>query len=144
MEVPMGITGDTPLLVAAKDNDMTTLFSLIQKGANINAVDNWGRTALIWAARLGLYDTTAMLIEAGADLEIKDKSGSNAYEWAAEMGHDSCAKSLLDAGSPFMKTFENGNAALKMSRISPEHELKKAFEMERKEGGGWGKNVKSV
>ena len=47
---------------------------LIRAGADVNAVDNDGRTALIWAARSGFVRSVTALINAKADLTPVTKS----------------------------------------------------------------------
>jgi hypothetical protein len=60
---------------------------LLAKGANINATDEEGRTALIWAAIAGDVPTVKVLLDHGADLTIKDKGGKTALQAATEKKH---------------------------------------------------------
>lgn len=50
---------------------------LIDAGANIEAKDEYGATALHWASHNGHYDIAKLLIDAGADIEAEIKSGGN-------------------------------------------------------------------
>ena len=44
-------------------------------GADPDAVDNNGSTALFYAATLGHTDATEFLVQAGADSMVKDRKG---------------------------------------------------------------------
>ena len=50
-EATTGIGPD--LMTAARSGNVAAVKALISKGANVNAVDGWGRTPLIYAARNG-------------------------------------------------------------------------------------------
>jgi ankyrin repeat protein len=56
---------------------------LISRGAEIDASDDRGRTALMMAAELGHAEVAAMLIGRGADRTIRDNSGKSALDLAA-------------------------------------------------------------
>jgi ankyrin repeat protein len=63
--------GRTPLMAAARVGGMTTLITLLmKKGANINAVDNAGATALSLAITRGQQRNAMFLIEKGADVTV--------------------------------------------------------------------------
>ncbi|MBS1794021.1 MAG: ankyrin repeat domain-containing protein [Acidobacteria bacterium] len=51
---------------------------LIKKGADIDAIDKWGETALIENARLGRYEYVKLLIDNGANLNITNGKGATA------------------------------------------------------------------
>jgi len=51
---------------------------LIEKGADVNAKDSVGRTALLIAAGAGQTETVALLIKKGSDVRAKDISGNTA------------------------------------------------------------------
>lgn len=59
---------------------------LIEKGANINAQDNEGRTPLHDAILSGFKDLAELLVRKGADYNIVDKSSKSAREIAYETG----------------------------------------------------------
>jgi ankyrin repeat protein len=54
---------------------------LLDLGADINAVDDDGMTALIRAARCGHETLVKMLLSRGADPTVKDKKGWTANKW---------------------------------------------------------------
>ena len=51
---------------AAKKGDISSLTALIKAGVDVNTVDKYGRTALMYAAHKGQMDAVKLLKEAGA------------------------------------------------------------------------------
>lgn len=70
----------TPLLLAAKQGYTKIMHLLIEYGANINHVDYYGSTSLMWTSSSPNFEATKLLIEAGANINDQDKSG-----WSALM-----------------------------------------------------------
>jgi ankyrin repeat protein len=56
---------------------------LISHGAEIDAADDRGRTALMMAAELGHAEVATVLIKRGADQAVRDKGGKSALDLAA-------------------------------------------------------------
>src|SRR5438105_11455478 len=71
------------LLEAAKKRDTAQVQKLLGSGANPNAKDKNGWTALIWAASSGSTDNVRALVAKGADVNAKDKTGWTAVMSAA-------------------------------------------------------------
>jgi ankyrin repeat protein len=67
--------------------------SLVAAGADVNAVDHFGYTPLLYAAiiDLGDFETAITLLTTGADLNIKDKKGKTALAHAQEFPYTSAA-----------------------------------------------------
>ncbi|KAL4722752.1 hypothetical protein ACLX1H_009987 [Fusarium chlamydosporum] len=70
------VLGMTPLMVASASCNTDAIQALLEGGANVNALDNDGLTALArvgetaeGSAILGLYDSAKMLLDAGATLK---------------------------------------------------------------------------
>ena len=57
---------------------------LLAKGADVNAVDDQGNTALMLAANAGEFQIVASLIDAGANVNAKNKEGLTALGLARE------------------------------------------------------------
>lgn len=71
----------------------------IARGADINAVDDKGRSPLMLAAALGLRDVCAELLSAGADPTVIDGVGNDALRLAQSAGHMNVIE-LLPADFP--------------------------------------------
>ena len=78
--------GMTALMFAASFGRTETMNILIEAGAD-DAIDNYGKTALIIAASAKIYNADATinaLIEAGSYVKQKDNSGKTALDYARE------------------------------------------------------------
>lgn len=69
--------------MSAKGN-LEGVTEAINAGADVDAKDDDGMTALIFAARNSGAETVSTLIEAGANVHIKDNNGKTAYDYALE------------------------------------------------------------
>ncbi|CAI6101215.1 unnamed protein product [Clonostachys chloroleuca] len=90
--------GRTPLLWAADRGHEETLGMLLDKGANINAVDNRKMTALHLAIKGGHRGVISVLIQKGARVDLKDDSGSTPLVMAIKSGSKDVTKLLLGSG----------------------------------------------
>ena len=79
---------------------------LIEAGANINAIDHEGRTALM---RSLFTEVAKILIEDGADVDAKDNDGRTALMMAETVER---AKLLIEAGADTDVVDKKGNTAL--------------------------------
>jgi hypothetical protein len=66
-------------LAAAKKGDTKRVQALLKAGAELEAKDRDGRTALMLAAQFGRADTVRLLLVQGAHADARDKRGWNAY-----------------------------------------------------------------
>jgi ankyrin repeat protein len=57
---------------------------LLSHGAELDAVDDRGRTALMMAAEIGHAEVVKLLIGRGADQSVRDKGGRTALDLAAD------------------------------------------------------------
>lgn len=83
-----------PLLVSTGFFDPTVTTILLEAGADTNAADREGETALMKASGYGVKETVKILIERHADVNRKDLKGRTALMHAAA-GHRSDAIPLL-------------------------------------------------
>lgn len=68
--------------------DIIGVHDLLERGAQVNAPDESGRTALSHAAGLGSSELVCeMLLEYGADPEMADKSNMRPFDYAQERMH---------------------------------------------------------
>jgi len=83
---------------------------LIEKGADVNAKDNYGRTPLYVAAWKGQVNFVTMLLKKGADPGIATNEGKTPLRIAQDSGHTTIAKILSEAEKKFLEGNE-GTAA---------------------------------
>ena len=93
---------------AARENDMAAARWLIDKGAEVNAKDEYGLTPLYWAARRNAAEVAKLLIDKGAEVNVKGNYG-RAPLYAAGQNAAEVAKLLID----------NGAEAGKGTKLSP-------------------------
>ena len=72
---------------------------LIDTGAEINAKNKYGNTALMRAARGGHAEIVRELLKEGADIDAKNIYGNTALMRSAVRGHIEVVKVLIDAGA---------------------------------------------
>jgi uncharacterized protein len=86
---------------AAMRGDRGVVLALIKQGADVNAPQGDGVTALHWAARNGDADLAAALVKAGANPRAITRLGSYApLHLAAERGAAAVITALLGGGAP--------------------------------------------
>jgi serine/threonine protein kinase len=69
---------------------------LLERGANVNAIDDRENTPLMLAAKSGQIEMVRLLLERGADRELVDAMGAKPSEAARKEGHTEIVK-LLEA-----------------------------------------------
>jgi ankyrin repeat protein len=96
----------TTLLDAAESGDHAAAMRLVSgKGANVNAADADGSTAIMYAAANGDIDLVRALIKAGANVKLKNQLGTSAITEASIIGSTPIIDALLKAGAdPNFKT----------------------------------------
>jgi ankyrin repeat protein len=88
-----------PLVIAAMYNLTQIVDALLEAGAELEARDEMGHTALIAAAERGHIAIVKRLIDAGADVNAKSNYHYTALIYAAHRGDLEMVKMLLEAGA---------------------------------------------
>ncbi len=76
----MAVPAETFLMDAQK-GDLDALTSALEEGVNVNALDAYGNTALMFAAAAGQVKAAEFLIEKGADKAVRNKWGLGPRDW---------------------------------------------------------------
>jgi ankyrin repeat protein len=93
-----GPGGSTPLMYAVLYGDAASVRLLLEKGADPNARNDAGATALMWA--VDDLEKTRLLVERGADVNAKSEDGRTPLMIACGLfGNSELVKLLLDHGA---------------------------------------------
>ena len=102
---------DAPVADAAMKRDHARLRLLLKQGADVNAAQGDGMTALHWAASHGDLDEARMLISAGARVDAVTRNGNyTPLHLAAKSGNAPVIRALLDAGADASAKTSSGGA----------------------------------
>jgi ankyrin repeat protein len=77
--------GWTAVMYAAREGAVASVRALAKLGADLDATDPDGTSALVFAIINGHYDVAAVLIQAGADLDLGDRTGMTPLYAAVDM-----------------------------------------------------------
>ncbi len=114
---------DTQLMLTArKGGKSPRVRTLLNAGADANAVTRRGFPVLVYAAALGDTETVQALIEAGAQIDRSNTQGRETWTplmYAARGGHKATVRVLLEAGAD-VNAERRGTTALNMA-ISQGH-----------------------
>jgi len=111
--LPVG--GWPPLLFAARENAQDAALALIGQGAEPDARDPEGNTALLIALANDHFDMAAVLLDSGADPDVADRAGTTALFAAIDR-----ASAAPDFGRPPVPRF-NRQTARDLARLAIEH-----------------------
>ncbi len=91
---------ESPVADAAMRGDADAVRDLLAEGADVNAAQGDGMTALHWSARQGDPSLVGTLLDAGADVHAGTRIGHyTALHMAGEVGAGEVVELLLDAGA---------------------------------------------
>ncbi len=101
------------LIGAARKGDTAAVQSLLEAGADVNAKNKDGSTALMKAVRH--TDTIRALLAGGSDVDAKSNYGDTALLEAANIGHTDTVRALLQAGADVNAKDKDGYTALTLA-----------------------------
>ena len=90
---------DVALRVAAEVGKLEEIRSLLDRGANINAVDAGKWTPLHHASVNGHHQCVELLLDRGANINAVDKYNYTPLHYASVNGHHQCIELLIDRGA---------------------------------------------
>jgi tetratricopeptide (TPR) repeat protein len=104
------------LLKSAREDKTGFITAALDHGADVNARDENGRTALMIAAINGHLDVVRLLIGRGADINAKDNSSAAALAYSVNAwgaSNPEVVLFLIDSGADINARDKNGDTALK-------------------------------
>jgi len=114
------VNGITPLMAAAYGGHTEFVGVLLDKGANVAAVDRLQKNAMTYAAGEGHTAIVKLLLARGVDPNAVYRNDLTALMWAAGYGRVDTMRALLDAGAkPGLKD-DRGKTALDIARDNKE------------------------
>ena len=102
---------------------------LVRKGANVNAINIEGRTALHLVSAEGYFKGAKFLIENGANVNAEDYNGWTALYLASSWGYDlKLIKLLIEKGANIEAKNCEGETPLDIVKKDPNKNLIELFE----------------
>ena len=90
---------DLALCTAAEYGRLEGIRSLLDRGANINAVGSHNWTPLHNASSNGHHQCVELLLDRGANINAVDTFNYTPLHWASINGHKQCVELLIDRGA---------------------------------------------
>ena len=110
--------GPSPVADAAMQGDRDATRSLLKQGADVNAAQSDGMTALHWAAVKNDVELARMLLYAGANVKAATRIGAyTPLLMASKNGDAPMIETLLSAGADPNSATTNGASALMLAGI---------------------------
>lgn len=100
------------LIEYAEQGNTEQVRQLLQSGADINATDEQGRTAVMAATYHNHVGTVEALIQAGADINIRDHQLNNVFLYAGAEGMMEILRLAIEADADVTLTNRYGGTAL--------------------------------
>ncbi|WP_397376672.1 ankyrin repeat domain-containing protein [Paenibacillus sp. p3-SID867] len=100
------------LIEFAEQGNTEQVRQLLQSGADINATDEQGRTAVMAATYHNHVGTVEALIQAGADINIRDHQRNNVFLYAGAEGMMEILRLAIEADADVTLTNRYGGTAL--------------------------------
>lgn len=123
-----GSDGYQAMHLAAFRGHQSVVSFLVDEHADIEVIDNSGKTPLMLAAMEGHEGIVADLIKLGADLNVQDMHGNSALFLAVHRNHSSTARLLLEHPDCMIHAFNRNNdhvlhEAIKNNNVNIVHDI---------------------
>ncbi|MSV36143.1 MAG: hypothetical protein EXQ47_11200 [Bryobacterales bacterium] len=112
---------------AAEQRDKTSVRTLLRTGADVNATQVDGTTALHWATYHDDAETVALLVKAHANVNAVNRYGMPPLAQACTNGNAAMVKLLLEAGADANATLKGGETVLMLAARSGNVDVVKAL-----------------
>jgi hypothetical protein len=109
------------------EDNIKNIKNLIGSGADVNAQNQNGNTALHLAVYNNNEETAKSLIEFGADVNAQNQNGNTALHLAVYNNNKETAKSLIEFGADVNAQNQNGDTALHLAVYNNNEETAKAL-----------------
>ncbi len=116
-------SGKTPLILAASKGNLEICSLLVKHGADVNATDTWGSTALQESAYWGHLAVVAFLLKQGANVNDGGDGGLTALIRAASRGHKLVCEALIKSGADVNLKSKNGQSPLNVAKAKGHKEI---------------------
>lgn len=104
--------GITPLMCAARDGERKDAKALLNQGADVNALDTYGWSALTYAAAKGDLDIVKALLAKGANINAGGKDNYTPLMAAVSYGNVKVVSALIEKGADVNLPNTGGATAL--------------------------------
>ena len=112
-------TSEAPVAASAQARDLAAVRTLLKSGADVNAAQGDGMTALHWAAMHGDAEMTTMLLQAGANARAQSRLGGYVpLHMAAQSGSADVIDHLLSRGADVNQPTTTGATPLMLAAAS--------------------------
>ncbi|KAH7120600.1 ankyrin repeat-containing domain protein [Dactylonectria macrodidyma] len=105
---------------AAWSGNQAVINVLLERGAEIDSIDKYGKTPLSWAAANDHGAITGQLLDNGANIESKSNEGWTPLVWAVKYGRSAVVQLLVDNGADLESQDEPGLTSLSWAVIHKE------------------------
>ena len=117
--------GSAALYTAIVFDSLEIVRTLIENGANINAVDKDGLTPLMCAARNSKVEAATLLLEKGASPDAKAANGNNAWAIAFDYAYGAPSEDHLKMEKLLRHETNRGDIEALLTKNHPDIDVKK-------------------
>lgn len=119
---------DSLLFSAAIRGDTDRIKDLLADGAEVNAMNSTGRTAMMAASFNGNLRVVRVLLAYGADVNLADEYGNTALMDAVMFGREELVNLLITAGADVNAKDKKGISVIEKSKTTPYTHIVKILE----------------